>query len=543
MQMNGKILFYNNLDGSGIIITKEKKKLSFSIQEWDDFDIMPSLGLSVSFEFIEEQVKNIKANETAKEETVTQEKVVKQEETATQEEAVKQEKTKENNDSNIKKTETKSTKQTTSVRYKNQNLEKLSEELNALLNDSSDNLDILDAQISLSMDIADTMHQYFENLNKETAKRIGYKKVNGRLDYSLAKRFLWTTFNNLTDIDNAIVTLRIGSISQDLKFMSKLKDDFDKKVRYPLVAFEDIFLKSQQEYILVKQMTSEVTERLNLLKSKEEKLSIEKEKKKQKLTTLRNKETRQHVMKEFKTLNGTYVDVVHMMAKLQEIHAKNTKRLSEFEQAYKESFYKKFQQKAIKHQKNLIEILDAQAFLLDSLLWKEAKTSEAILAYFRELSINIELNTKTYLKYYLETLDEGKVNNETKELFKFYDYLKKHQKNYVLILTADVQNALDYTQFLRSANKSVCIKSFISELESIKWAMSNTVKIIILEDTLASTNAQQYLDYYHTHMLSKPKIILIGDQKAVKSSQYSIHSVLPKHIQPKKLNDTLSLLL
>jgi hypothetical protein len=514
---------------------------------------MPSLGLIVSFDLVDGKAKEIKVTqnidkneqEPSSSETTTQESDLQEKEQPKQEEQEEQEKQephksfREEHPSQSSKKES-SVKKTNPTKYKNKNLEKLSDELNALLNDSSDNLDILDEQISLSMDIADTMQQYFENLKEETMKRQGYKKVNGRLDYTLAKRFLWTTFNNLTEIDDGIVTLRIGSISQDLKYMSKIKDDFDRKVRYPLSAFEEVFLKSQQEYALIKQMTVDVTDRLILLKSKEEKLNKEKIKKKHLLSKIKDKEQKQQAMKEFKTLNGTYVDVIHMMAKLQEIHEKNTKRLNAFEETYRESFYEKFQNKALKHQKTIVEILDAQAYLLDFLLWKEAKTSEAILGYFRELSIDIELNTKTYLQYYLGTLDEGKVNSETKELFQFYDYLVEHQKNYVLILTSDVQQALDYTQYIKNKDKNLCVKSFISELESLKWAMSHAVKIIVIEDTLISTSAQQYLEYYHTHIFSKPKIILMGNSAHIKSTQFTIHSVLPKDVQPRRLIDTIT---
>jgi hypothetical protein len=48
--MTGKILFFNATDGKGIIITSDKKKLSFEVGEWDDFDVMPSLGLEVAFD-------------------------------------------------------------------------------------------------------------------------------------------------------------------------------------------------------------------------------------------------------------------------------------------------------------------------------------------------------------------------------------------------------------------------------------------------------------------------------------------------------------
>ena len=49
MQTLGKILFFNADTGQGIIITSDKKKTHFGVEEWDDYDTMPSLGLEVSF--------------------------------------------------------------------------------------------------------------------------------------------------------------------------------------------------------------------------------------------------------------------------------------------------------------------------------------------------------------------------------------------------------------------------------------------------------------------------------------------------------------
>ena len=523
MITHGKVLFYNEQNGTGISITKDNQKIKFSIEEWNNYDAMPCLGLEISF-IIENdlatKINVIEINKTEKELSTPQTNLDIQ--------------SNERNESSKKQTHHK---------YKNAELTSAEKELNMLLNSSSDNLESLNKRISLSMDITDTMHDYFSHLKKQLTKREGYKKVNGRLDYTLARRFLWTTFNNLVDIDNKIVTLRIKSISDDLKFFSNIKDNFDKKIKYPLVAFQDIFLSSQSEYTIVKQVTADTIDRLSLLRNKEETMNAEKKKKQNDILKCKNKKDLAVLTKELKVLNGTYADIVHMMALLQEIHEKNTKRLSEFENTYKENFYKTFQEEAKKHKKSILQILNAQAYLLDFLLWKEAKSSPATLRYFKSLSVDIELNTKTYLKYYLSTLDEDKAGKDSQDLFALYDHLVEVQKDYILVLTASSQEAMNYTNTIRSSDKSLEVKSFISELESLKWAMTNTIKLIVIEDTLISTSAKKYLDYYHNHIFSKPKIILIGDDAEIKSNYYTISKTLPNYVQPKILAETLTSLI
>lgn len=518
-----KILFYNEQNGSGISITQDKQKIKFSIEEWSNYDVMPSLGLEISFTLKDNQVTNINPD-IAKIKNNLNEKIVL---------------------TNIQETSKKTVEETNDTTEKTvlNNSTNITIQLNALLNNYTNSPDSLNKKIPLSLDISQTMSSYFDSLKKQLNKREGYHKVSGRLNYSLARRFLWTTFNNLYDIDNEIVTTRIKAISDDLKYFSKIKDSFEKKTKQPLLAFSDIFLNFQKEYKSVQKLTTGARERLNFLINKENTLSIEKKIKKDAIKQTRNKEEIQLLTQELKSINGAYADIVHMMAKLKEINEKNTKRMMAFEEKYRSDFYLNFQIEAKKHQKNITTILDAQAYLLDFLLWKEARNSETTRSYFKSLAVDLELNTKTYLKYYLGTLDETKANQETQDLFDLYTHLEELEKNYVLILTSDAQDAMEYTQSIKSSDNSLVVKAFISELESIKWAMRNRVKAIIVEDLLLTTSAQKYLDYYHSHILSKPKIILIGKQPQKSSTRYSINKVLPSAIQAKQVAKSLCELL
>jgi len=367
--------------------------------------------------------------------------------------------------------------------------------------------------------------------------------VDGRLDYNLCSRFLWTTYNNLMDIDRHIITFRIKSISDDLKLMGKLKEDFHKKTTYPLTAFEDIFLSSQTEYRAVKNVTQQTIEKLNFLHNKEHAIDIQKKICQQNIDKCTDKEKLKKLNHELRLLNGTYVDIVHMMAKLKEIHKINAQRLLEFENTYKEDFFKVFKAQTKKYQSSMLNILNAQAYLLDFLLWKEAKTSNAILKHFQSLDIDMELNTKTYLKYYLGTLDEGKSSKLAKELFSLYKHLEEMQKEYILIIVSSPQDAMEYELSIKQTNKNYAVKSFINELQCIKWAYTNTVKAIVIEDVLQTTNAKRFLEHYHKHIFSKPKIILIGNAYSENSKEYVIHKTLAPNISSRALSQELSTIL
>lgn len=66
MKITAKILYFNPTQGEGILITSKKEKFVFGAGVWNDFEVMPSLGLEV--ECICERGEILKISALAKEE-------------------------------------------------------------------------------------------------------------------------------------------------------------------------------------------------------------------------------------------------------------------------------------------------------------------------------------------------------------------------------------------------------------------------------------------------------------------------------------------
>ena len=524
--IKGKILFYNSTNGTGLVITQEKKKYPFSVEQWDDFETMPTLGLSVLCSVQDDKIVTIKTTDKSTEKQLSKE-LLKDPETLEKVELPQKDLKEVISESLAKK------QVMTPQKHKSSSLNDIETELSKLLNRSSGNLDFLDKKISLTADIYSSIKIYIDEVDIHLKKRMNYKKVDGRLDYLLAKRFLWTTYNNLKDIDRTIITNRIASVRKDLEFMDKLHENFTKRTTSPAVAFEELFLTVQTEYRSVKSFTRATTEKLHYLQKQEEILKNKRENKNNLIAETKDKKLRAKLNEELKTLNGTYVDIVHMMARVQEIQNINLKRLKDFETKYQEEFYKNFKKEAKKYKDIILDILNAQAFFLDFSLWKEAKISNDIRVYFKKLSIDVELNTKTYLKYYLSTLDESKSSEASKELYTLYDHLNDIYKEYILVITSSAQDAMEYEQAIKGIDNSYNVKSFINEINCVKFAMMYTIKAIVVEEKLQKTNADIFLDYYHSHILSKPKILYIGNNIPTPSSIYHIDKRLPLNTYPR----------
>jgi len=558
MENTGKILFYNDSNGEGIIITQEKKKYKFSVNEWSDFESMPIAGLEVSFKIEEDkaiEIEVVPQKEEKQEKPIIPKTLPKQEqENKEPEESSKifQEVTLPNNYTPLDKTKNIIKEKKISVqaededeevvkaqRYKEEELTISEEELADLLTNSKQSISKLDKNIKQTMSISDTMKRYFHFVSESINKRLGYKKVNGRLDYKLAKRFIWTTYNNLREIDFHIISIRIKSVSDDLKQMGRLQEDFERKVRYPTIAFEDIFLSSQIEYRKTKIIAQKISEKLSSLKVKEHSLGVERKKFQKQIEEEESLSQKQDLQKKLKIISGTYVDIVHMIAKLQDEYTLQMEKLVKFEEEHKDLFNKEFTKEAKRYKNFILDIVNAQAYLLDFLLWKEAKTSKAILNHFKNLAIDVELNTKGYLKYYLSTLDESKTNEHTKELFELYKHLQDIYKDYVLILSDDVQDAMEFEQCIKGIVKNLGVKAFIDELQALKWAMTNSVKIIVITDTLQLSSSQKFLDSYHNNIFSKPEIVFLGHIPEKHSKNYSIRRVLPRNASARVVMQTI----
>lgn len=536
----GKVLFYSEEKGEGIIISTAKKKYQFEVMAWNDFDMMPQKGLEVSFTSEGNSAKNIECLQSDGEQN-SQGNVkpplnprFKKEQQAPIIEK----------DPELLREKPPAKKESQSLqalRYKNDELTQAEEEVLEKISSFEQSVDTIGENIKLSVSINDTMKRYFNRIQKSIEKRMGYKRVQGRLDYLLAKRFLWTTFNNLQEMDPNVVTLRIKSIGDDLKAMSALYSDFERKTLYPSAAFEEIFLANQKEYDALNKYNNKIKEKLNQLKAKEKSVGTLKKNKQIELDKIAKKKSSEYekILRELKTINGTYADIVHMIAKLQEEYTQNYEKLERFAGNYKNKFFDEFKRESKKYKSTLIDILNAQAYLLDTLLWKEAKTSKAILSYFNKLPVDVELNTKGYLKYYLNTLDEGKSNECTKELFALYDYLQEVQKDCILILIESAQDAMEYEKILQASCEEMKVKAFIDEVAAFKWAMSNHIKVIVLEEYVNSINAKKFLDFYHNAILSKPKIIVLGDTQHISASKYCVTKQLRANASAKKVVDTV----
>lgn len=518
MNIIGKILFFNQHEGNGIIITSTKKKLHFFVQDWDDFNAMPYLGLEVVCEAEGDNARCIVSKATFDLTTVQDDTFLddildwlndeKIEEFEIEEEVIP-------DDVVIFPEEEEDKSCKTQV-------EELLQEI------AQEEIAPREESITLSFNLSNAVTNYFHTIKNHIASRQNYKKVSGRLDYLIARRFIWTAYNNLSEIDINVITPKIKMFADDLKIMWRVYDDFNNQAKNPSLAFGEVFLSCQAQYKKIKDGAQRVQEKLNALRTNEQMIYARLRVKKEELDKNFKSEEFELLKHEFKSLNGAYVDIVHMMAELDERYKHDLELLHRFEEEYRNDFYEIFMQESKKYHYLLIEILNAQAFIFDAHLWNQAKISKSVKAYFKRAGIIGELNTKTYLKYYLESIDSSKASIETKKLFELYEYLLAAHKEYIVVMVADARDAVEYVNAIKRIDKTYHIKSFIDEKSAIRWAINNSVKVLVLEENLQNTSATRFLEIYGNNVLLSPKVVLIGDKPKL-SDNMKINRLLSKN--------------
>ena len=495
-QMIGKITFYSPNDGNGIILTEDKQKYTFEAIEWDDFDNAPSVGLLVSFVPEGSEATQIEVSSDADETFMPNQKVEKKPVSV--------------DDWDFDDT----------FESQAQESEALVEELN--VSSAAIESSIRPETIRLDKGVDATVREYFANVEEHIKERTGFQSSKLRLDFLRIRRFLFTTYNNLIEMDTNFITPEIKKIRDDLIEMSRVYDDYKVKTTYPDVAFDKIFLSQQSEYVQIKKESELVFREIQKQQLAEQVLSQEIEEREEVLkTVLRSSVQFERLMEEFKEAKKEYVDTVHMIATYNEQYHIDLELLREFENRYKEEFFSKFKEASKRYRRQILYILDAQAYEFDAQLWRQARKSKEVKRFFQKAHIKGEYCAKTYLKYYLNTLDTHKLSKEQSELFELYRYLETIEHKTAVVIVRDVSDALEIKSAFSKYPCDIDVQVFTDEKSALKWAKENSFNLLVVGGELSEMSAARFLVKMYNEFKIGVPIILVGH------SPTAIHKQIP----------------
>lgn len=472
----GKIIFYSPEKQEGLILTEEKTKLKFTLEAWQESETRPHEGLTVTFD--------------------TDNGIVARMQTA--------------------KADTDKPRQSDSLRDK-QEKNRLPEE------------------ITLEMAPFEATELYFQELNEAMQPYIHYLSRSKSVDYLSFKRFLTTVFNNLFELDPYFMDDELSAVYDSLVNASKLYEHFKQLSTLPESAYNKVFLASQPEYTMVETIFEDSRKQTGYLQSVQGELDNRiKHYEAQIQRTASKDPALEELQSELKKAKGQLIDAIHNLAIHKQLCDAAFKLIDAFEKKNRPLFLSDFKLSAGRYEKELLKILGVLAYELDQYIWLAARKSSIIQKFFKDAHVIGDYCSKTYLRYFIDSLDQEIASKDKTEYLRLYKYLESLEQDIVMILTRKEMTPKVLPEASLIKEKAT-IKVFNAEEAALRWALQNRPNILIIEEHLESMHSSAFIKEFQLKVMRNPVIFLIGDTQLAKNNAFGVDTVIPKTFHPKEV--------
>jgi CheY-like chemotaxis protein len=493
--MKGKISSYDHSSNTGKILTEDNFTISFTINEFIETKKIPEVGKKVIFDYFNNKAYNIIYDEIN---TLKIGKKKKKESNQNQ-----------NNNKNEEKSETNSSPQKREERVE-------------------------------EIDVKTSIDQYFADVIKETTNNSELLRFTNSLDYIKVKRFLMTAYNNLVEIDCSFENLELSKIRKKLNDVYDLYKHFKKNTNCVEVAYEVIFLNNHP-------LQKELQEKLKTNKDKifrlnciVEKMETAIKKRELKISQITDKQNNLYKKfhNELKVLKRNLVDAIHEIAILKEQNNEYTNQLKIIYETHFEEFKNYYTEFIEYYESNLKKILDVIAFQFNKKIWQKAKQSEIIKDYFEKADVKDDFNALTYLRYYLRSLDESKINEKHQNLYELSKYLEEQKTRTILCLDDDP----NFLSLLKDCVKQINNKTTIIPSTRTEIAINNFKQyhpnVLIINPDMKGVNFVEMINYVQNHI---PDIEIaffatkINKDLLMRAKHFNVTAIIHKTAQEDKL--------
>ena len=353
----------------------------------------------------------------------------------------------------------------------------------------------IDYTIRQTKSIRDCVYDFFggvENLMQTYKKDINSGK---NLDFLRIKRFLLTAYNDLFELDSTISNTTLTTLKSELLKLDREYENFSRKSSHPpQYSYEKIFLSKQIEYIKNEEAISSTKSIIASGSLQQASMASTLKNMEEQFATRRDKGSAGylHAQKNLKHFRKRYVDLLHYLQQQKEKLEKITQAGKDFEEKYYDEFLRSYIPLIAELKSDFIKLLNSKAYDLDTLLWQRAKKSLSIRRFFIEAGITGTYSSKTFLKYFLRSLDESKIRHETKELFELLKYLETFSKKNILLIQQDLDDSKRYVEYLEHFDKDLNIITSNNPKTSFSFFKSTNFNIVVMEWEVYGIKATEY---------------------------------------------------
>jgi CheY-like chemotaxis protein len=507
--MQGKVLFYNESTGEGLIFSEDQKKYKLNASNWEDFENMPKLGVQVEFKPNNDEALNvvILANNVLSnnEDDSTPISIIKtksKSKSKDEKKAIHQLKPSEVVER--QKSETKKPIKTSKANF--------TYDKSVLDNkDDEKEFDKLDGVkfIPITKSYKDTFYSFFQDAIR-IAQSQKVAESENTLSYPLMRRFLITAYEHLLDKDPTFINKDLLALRRNLEDTYFIYKDISDTLQRPNAKFETLFLPQQDIYNLVIKKIQSNTKRVQLLTNLISELEESLKQQEEELSRL-NKNTHAYSVCEvgIKKTRTRYVNGIDELSILKNENLFLDNISKDFVNKHKIEFIDYFIKNTDELLVKITSMMNKNAYKFDTYMWMLAKKSKGIKTFFIEAQIEGSFSSKTFLKYFLKNLNPAKMNKEYRELQRLMDYIENLDKKKILIIDDQSYIMPHLKYFANHIDKFYNVLSF-SPAEALAKLNDFMVDYIIVDVHISKMKLFDFIDKVRRHY-SSTKIILISD--------------------------------
>ncbi len=404
-----------------------------------------------------------------------------------------------------------------------------------------------DYKIELSIGIKESILEYFSHARSAVAAFKNYSRRHREIDFVKMRRFLNTTYKTMTEIDSEFNGEKLAKLHKNVQAVAKIYDDFLLKSRGSAHSFETIFLQKQQDYTRFETLLTHNADEISVLRVQAEdlkkKVADAKAQLKKMPKFMSSYSEKEENLKRIKRIENT---AIVRLGYIIEENLILSEMINEFRAFYEDKFMEVFLKYTQALQPELVSILNAMAFEFDVELWLKASESERIQKHFKNAYAGDVISSKTYLTYYLKSLDPNKLSEEHKNLKKLLDYLNEITPIYCVLYTPREKDLEHFTSALSADDNGIEIQGFTNAKIALEQAFKTRVNILILDLEAEKEILGNFLDLYNKNtqqFSNKAKVILITseiDEYGIKrAEELGADSLIERDVDAVEIIDTV----
>lgn len=462
--MRGRISYYNEKTGVGVIVNLQKRTFEFRKASWHDRESIPTRGMYVDFRQ-DEGGRVVDCLESIYQELAQKYDIPEKEFWDSRDDA---------------------------------ELKEVADGIRQeMITKNIDEIGI-ETPLDATMEITECFNRFYADA-LELQGRYAYLSRDDlkrqSLEYFRIKRFIQKAKSHLIATDSSTSPKQFAEIEQEIFNLEYQIAYLKKRMMIDVQeAFVEIFIEQQIDYL-------RTNAKINLDEDKmfEIKASLKKHDSQIKMWESRAA-TNPIARDKAEKLKAARAKLSDTLKLLFARHQALTGKKKSFEDANLNEFIHEFgfETKQTEIHDRLIVIINHVGWKFDQMLWEVASKSQSIQNNFYRNRTNGSYCAMTFLRAYLKPLNKNSLSKPDTVVYKYQMKFDSMMAHTVLVVSDSATFSESARLVLFETHKDILVHTFSRAVESLMWMQSHNPKIIILDASTKTLTPIEYMSRYFT---------------------------------------------